>query len=303
MRYFSLVLGLAACSVPLLAAVPTEAALRADLTRMYSDYGVLSIPIHRGGGMHQPENTIESFEYTWSRKLVPECDVRTTKDGVIVVIHDTTVTRTAPGAPEPLRSTPIDQLTLAELKSVDVGAFRGRPGQRIPTLEEVFAVMARDPRKFIYLDYKDIDLDRLAGMVKAHGIEKQVIFTTNRHDLIKSWRRRIPTSQTMIWMGGSQEQISTNLASLRASGFDGIYIVHLHYRPSGAKGAYNMSDRFMLDVQTELAAQGIVLQVQPWNIEDPLVYERLFNIGIRHIGTDFPDMILTLLAKRPASGR
>jgi len=269
-----------------------ETVLRAALTRMYAEHKVIPTPIHRGGGMHQPENTIEAFEYSWARNLVPEADVRTSKDGVILVIHDETVARTAPGAPASIRQTPVEQLTLAELKTVDVGAFRGFPGQRIPTLDEVFAVMARDPRKFLHLDYKKLDLDVLAGMVKHHGVEKQVIFTSNRHDLIQAWRRRVPGSQTMIWMGGTQQEIDTTLNALRATDFRDVYIVHLHYRPVAGTDAFNMSDRFMLDVQTELAELGVIVQVQPWNIEAPLIYERLFSIGLRNLGTDFPDMLL-----------
>ncbi|WP_326525135.1 glycerophosphodiester phosphodiesterase [Sphingomonas sp.] len=272
-------------------AATDERALRSELTKMYSEHAILPIPIHRGGGMHLPENTIEAFEYTWARHMVPEADIRTSKDGVIVVIHDDTVTRTAPGTPEDIRRKRVDELTLAELKTVDVGAFRGHPGQRIPTLDEVFAVMAKDRRKFLHLDYKSIDLDVLAGMVRRHGVERQVIFTTNRHDLILEWRRRLPRSQTMIWMGGTQQEINATLDALRATSFSGVYIVHMHYRPVPGTGAFNMSDKFMLDVQAELAAQGIVVQVQPWNIEDPLIYERLFSIGIRNVGTDFPDML------------
>lgn len=273
-------------------AVPSdERALRAELTRMYAEHGILPIPIHRGGGMHQPENTIEAFEYSWARNMVPEADIRTSKDGVIVIIHDDTVTRTAPGAPREIRVKRVSELTLAELKAVDVGAFRGHPGQQIPTLDEVFAVMAEDPRKFLHLDYKSIDLDVLSDMVKRHGVGKQVIFTTNSYDLIQEWRRRVPGSQTMIWMGGTQTEIDAILNTLRETDFRDIYIVHMHYRPAAGTEAFNMSDRFMLDVQAELSSKGIILQVQPWNIEDPLIYERLFSIGIHNVGTDFPDML------------
>lgn len=286
----------AAQSSPLTVAAD-EAALRASLTRMYAEQGVLPIPIHRGGGMHQPENTIEAFEYTWARNMIPEADIRTSRDGVIMVIHDDAVTRTAPGAPMAIRSRQVKDLTLAELKTVDVGAFRGFPGQRIPTLDEVFAVMAKDKRKFLHLDYKSIDLDVLSRMVKKHGVERQVIFTTNRHDLIQAWRKRVPGSQTMIWMGGTQEAINATLDKLRATKFDGVYIVHMHYQQAAGASGFNMSDRFMLDVQAELAAQGIIVQVQPWNIEDPLIYEKLFSIGIRNVGTDFPDMLLLIRPK------
>lgn len=282
---------------PTSAVQQNEHILRDQFTKIYTEYGVLPIPIHRGGGMHQPENTIESFEYSWARHMVPEADIRTTKDGVIVVIHDETVVRTAPDAPENIRNTLISDLNLAELKSLDVGAFRGKSGQSIPTLDEVFAVMAKDPSKFLHLDYKDIDLNILSQMVKRHGVEKQVIFTTNRYDLIQQWRKLVPTSQTMIWMGGSQQDIEAVLNRLRANNFQDIYIVHMHYRPVADSSAFNMTDAFMLNTQAELAAMGIVLQIQPWNIEDPLIYERLFKIGIRNVGTDFPDMLRLIRAR------
>lgn len=286
-----------ASAVPLFADAPRsgtatdERALRAQLTRIYAEHAVLPIPIHRGGGMHQPENTIEAFEYTWARNMVPEADIRTSKDGEIVVIHDETVTRTAPGAPKEIRSKRIDELTVAELKSVDVGAFRGWPGQKIPTLDEVFAVMAKDPGKFLHLDHKSTDLGILSRMVKRHGIEKQVIFTTSRYDLIQEWRNLFPFSQTMIWMGGSEAEISETLEALRAADFKDIYIVHIHYRPIVGENGFNMTDHFMQEIQAELAGKNILLQIQPWNIEDPLIYEHLFEIGIRNVGTDFPDML------------
>ena len=273
------------------ASASKERALRDQFAKIYAENGVLPIPIHRGGGMHQPENTIEAFEYSWARHMVPEADVRTTKDGVIVVIHDETVARTAPDAPDAIRDKKVSELTLAELKTLDVGAFRGLRGQRIPTLDEVFAVMAKDPAKFLHLDYKAIDLNLLSQMVKRHGIEKQVIFTTDRYDLIQKWRGLVPASQTMIWMGGSQQDITAVLNRLRDNWFNDIYIVHMHYRPVAGSNAFNMTDQFMLNTQAELDAMGIVLQIQPWNIEDPNIYERLFKIGIRNVGTDFPDML------------
>lgn len=289
-----LALATAAAVQPASAAATGERAEREGHTRLYAEHGLLPIPIHMGGGKLQPENTLPAFEYTWARNLVPECDIRTTRDGVIVTIHDRTLARTAPGAPDAIRTTPIEELTLAQLRDVDVGQYRGFPGQHIPTLDEVFAVMARDPGKMLHLDYKDADMDTLAGLVKRHGVERQAIFTTNRYDLIQQWRERLPDSQAMIWMGGSQEEINATLDTLRAADFAGIYIVHMHYRPVPGTGAYNMSDEFMLAVQEELSAKGIVVQIQPLVVENPAVYERLYGIGIEHIGTDYPDMLLGL---------
>lgn len=283
-------------SAPLLAATD-EKAQRDGYTRLHQENGILPVPIHRGGGMLMPENTLPAFHYGWSLNLVPESDIRTTADGVIVTIHDRTVARTAPGAPDALRNVPIEQLTLAQLQSVDVGAYRGYPEQRTPTLDAVFAAMAKDPGKMMYLDYKDADLDVLAELVRKHGVQRQAIFTTNRYDLIQGWRERLPQSPAMIWMGGTQEQINATLDSLRKVDFAGIYVVHMHYRPLPGSDDYNMSDAFMLQVQEELAARGIIAQFQAMVVETPAVYEHLYGIGIQHVGTDYPDAMLQVRSR------
>ena len=48
---------------------------------------------HRGGGAITPENTIESFIASWALGVVPEADLRTTRDRVIVAFHDPTFAR------------------------------------------------------------------------------------------------------------------------------------------------------------------------------------------------------------------
>src|SRR6188472_834017 len=46
------------------------------------------IQSHRGAGELAPENTIEAFELGWKLGTIPESDIRTTRDGVIVTFHD-----------------------------------------------------------------------------------------------------------------------------------------------------------------------------------------------------------------------
>lgn len=79
-----------------------------------------------------PENTLLSFASA-ERVGVDEIelDVRLTSDDAIVVVHDRTIERTA-AAPTPHLQTAIEDLTLDQLRTIDLGE-----GQRIPTLEEV----------------------------------------------------------------------------------------------------------------------------------------------------------------------
>lgn len=91
---------------------------------------------HRGASAHAPENTISAF-----RKAIQlgcdmiELDLRQSRDGHLVVIHDDTLFRTSGVKGR------VTARTLSELKSLDVGSWFSPDfaGERIPTLEEVIA--------------------------------------------------------------------------------------------------------------------------------------------------------------------
>jgi Glycerophosphoryl diester phosphodiesterase len=89
---------------------------------------------HRGGMGAAPENTMAAFDMSAS---IPadyiELDVRTSRDGRLVVIHDDTVDRTTDGTGS------VKEMTVSELRKLDAGsAFHRRfRGERIPLLEEV----------------------------------------------------------------------------------------------------------------------------------------------------------------------
>lgn len=82
---------------------------------------------HRGAPVYLPENTIESFKKAIEVGVdFIECDVHLSKDGNIVVMHDTTVDRTTDGKGY------IKDFSLQELKRLSV-----QHADRIPTIEEV----------------------------------------------------------------------------------------------------------------------------------------------------------------------
>lgn len=87
---------------------------------------------HRGAVDVAPENTILAF--TEAERLgfnEIELDVQLAKDGSLVIGHDRTFERVGSGD-DALLNTPVDELTLAELREVDLGL-----GQRVPTFDEM----------------------------------------------------------------------------------------------------------------------------------------------------------------------
>lgn len=86
---------------------------------------------HRGNMAEAPENTLLAFASA-ERVGVDEIefDVRVTRDGALVIVHDRTLARTAASS-SPYLHTPIEELTFEQVRSVDLGE-----GQCVPTLEE-----------------------------------------------------------------------------------------------------------------------------------------------------------------------
>ena len=89
---------------------------------------------HRGASGDAPENTLAAFRLAIEQGAdLIELDIHQTLDGSLVVLHDESLERTG-GDPRLVKD-----LTLAQIKKLDVGAWRGNTfaNEAIPTLAEV----------------------------------------------------------------------------------------------------------------------------------------------------------------------
>jgi|SRR5579883_110668 len=101
---------------------------------------------HRGASFDAPENTLASIALAWQQNAdAVEFDVHLTRDGKIVVIHDTNTLRTA-GVERNVADTTWDTL-----RTLDVGKWKDARfvGERIPTLDEALAIVPTDKRVWI----------------------------------------------------------------------------------------------------------------------------------------------------------
>ena len=116
---------------------------------------------HRGNMAEAAENTLASFASAERVGVAEiELDVKVTHDGALVVIHDRTVERTA-ASPTPYLRTPVEQLTLEELRTVDLGN-----GERVPTFEEALDATS----VLLQVEIKSPDAARpLAQMLRNRG--------------------------------------------------------------------------------------------------------------------------------------
>src|SRR4051794_32876216 len=148
-------------AITVIAAPASAAEPRADWNlRDHVPLAEVIVQSHRGAGVLSPENTLEAFQIAWQLRTIPESDLRTSKDGVIVAFHDNDFQRILPNALPEQRKQGIADFTWPELQKLDIGAWKGPKfsGQRIPCMLDVYAMLKEHPERRFYIDIKNVDL-------------------------------------------------------------------------------------------------------------------------------------------------
>lgn len=255
---------------------------------------------HRGAGELAPENTIEAFELGWKLGCIPEADVRTTSDGVIVAFHDNNFARVVKDASPELRKKGVKDLTWEELSKLDVGSWKGGEfvGRRVSRMRDVFAVMKGVPERRLYLDIKQVDLSALAREVNEYGVASQVILATSKYEQIVEWNRLVPDAVTLLWMGGTEAEITRKFEALRRANFEGIrqLQIHAHLKDKpetitrDSVDPFKLPDRFLIERGEELRSRGILFQSLPFGGSSPEIYWKLLDLGLMSLATDHPEV-------------
>lgn len=145
---------------------------------------------HRGGIVPgHPENTLAAFRQAIKHGAeVIEIDLRGTKDGGVVIMHDETLDRTTNGKGK------VTDYTLAELKKLDAGA-----GERIPTYEEVLQLVAGTGVKLL-LDIKEspvLDKHKVVRLTDKYNAALNVIVGPRNLDDLRAFRTLNPNLRTL----------------------------------------------------------------------------------------------------------
>ncbi|MBV9468578.1 MAG: hypothetical protein JO316_20670 [Abitibacteriaceae bacterium] len=255
------------------------------------------IQSHRGAGVLAPENTVEAFHLAWDMGTVPEADLRTTQDGVIVAFHDKTFARVVKDVPPTLRDKGVEDIPFAQLAMLDVGAWQDERfvGRRVSPIAEILQLMPGHPERALYVDIKNVDLPQLAALVTQAGVEHQVILAAPGHDTLRAWKSLLPASQTLLWMGAEEAALVQRIAALRQTGFAAITQLQIHVHPKQQPDGsliFAPSAAFLQALGDELRTYNILFQVLPWQVAEPEVYAALLDLGVQSFATDHPDITL-----------
>lgn len=225
---------------------------------------------HRGSHLIKPENSIAAIEEAIDLGAdYVEIDLRTTRDGHLVLIHNETVDHTTNGKGR------IQDLNLKEVEKLSLNAKDGHV-YRLPQFRE--ALKACKNRINIYLDFKEANVTQAYEEIKAAGMEKQVLVYINKGEQYHSWRADAPE---MPLMSGLPKHIKTKE---ELSSF-------LHKMPLEATDC--IPDPGLMTAIRE-SGLSVYLDVQMAD-EDPEKWEAAMDKGVQGLQSDHPEALIKYL--------
>jgi len=258
----------------------------------FAGEGVL-VMAHRGGGGLAPENTMTAFEQAVQLGAdILELDIRSTRDGVLVVIHDESVERLTNGVGR------VNDLTLAELKQLDFGyrwtndgghtyPFRGR-AITIPTLEELFGAFSEMRMNIDIKQSVPPIFDVFGEMLHEFRRTDKTMVASFDVATINAFRERFPEVPTASDASEVKRLLALSWLRLEKLFKPRSQAVQIseYYGPLKV-----LSRRFVR------AAHRVGLQVHPWTVDELADMQRLIALGADGIISDRPDRLLRLLGR------
>lgn len=241
---------------------------------------------HRGASGYAPENTLAAFRKAIELGAnVLETDVRQTKDGHLVLVHDASVDRTTNGEGD------VADLTLAELKLLDAGgwfshAFRD---ERIPTLVEVIDLLPDSTKLIIEIkgdsaSYPGIE-ERVVNLVAQKRIADRVILKSFDVDVLNKLRRLAPEVPQLLvyafripWIG---LVVGAGVSQIDVLSLDVQYLQphSLFVTESFVRSAHRRN-----------------INIIAWDVETGERMKEMIAFGVDGIETDYPDVLRQVLS-------
>ncbi|MFC1729085.1 glycerophosphodiester phosphodiesterase [candidate division KSB1 bacterium] len=238
------------------------------------------IVAHRGASGEAPENTIAAI-----RKAVDyesdriEIDVQQTRDGRVVVLHDTTLDRTTDG------TGPVNRFNYDELKPLDAGSWFDTEfrGERIPLLEEVLELVKAGTGIIIELKsgsqlYPDIE-KKVWSIIQYFKLEESTVISSSRVTVLNTLKSVAPDAKLgkiitpkELWRSLFQD----GSLMFKQGLINHIKELHPHWS--------------FVDNQFMEWAKSHDLSVIPWTVNKERKMRAMIDRGVHGIITDFPDL-------------
>lgn len=242
---------------------------------------------HRGASGLEPEHTLRAYERAIDIGADGvECDVRLTRDGVPVCIHDRTVNRTSNG------SGVVSTMTFADLHRLDFGSWRGEAAE-ILTLERLIEALGAAGRPMeLAIETKHptryggkveqtvvglLERHGLAGGQSTDGISARLMsFSSPALERVRRLARGLPTVQLMQRVPSNRRDGSLGAEATVA----GPSLAAVRAAPEFVARAHEQGH-----------------EVHVWTVDAPADLDYLAGLGVDAIITNRPDVALAQLGR------
>lgn len=228
----------------------------------------VTITAHRGASKKAPENSLSAFEIAIEDGAdVIELDVRQTKDGVVVVMHDENIKRVT-GV-----NKKIGDLTYEELLQYNLDADHGKdfPNEKIPTLREAIELI--DGRADMNIELKPAKTDTnletcVAALVEEYDLYDSCVVTSQTYDSIRKIKQYDEKIKTVYVMSVAMGQF------FDLEYADAFSIKYIYANSEVVKRVHEAGK-----------------DIYVWTIDDERNLERMMLLNVDSIITNRPDRL------------
>jgi glycerophosphoryl diester phosphodiesterase len=242
---------------------------------------------HRGSRGTNPENTLPSFiDAKNAGAEFVELDVHLSKDKQLIVFHDTMISerlcRDQHGQ-KVQTPVPVNSLTVAQLKTYDCG----RADAKILTLEELIQWKLNDaPKMRLNVEIKhEVSADAreasaVAREASAAELANAVLKMLGQYDLTAGSLVQSFDFTVVRALRALDQKIRLSCLFEHAADFaketlaNQAQVAAIHYK--------------LLNGENVRQCQEAGLEVLPWTVNEESEWQRMVDIGVRAIITDFP---------------
>ena len=235
----------------------------------------LVIIAHRGSHLKFPENTLAAYEEAIKEGAdYVEIDLRTTKDGHLVIMHDESATRMTgkKGLIKDLNYTEIRDLKIKSTNKEDTTTYR------IPDFKSVLNLCKGKIN--IYLDFKEADVEKTYRLIKEAGMQNNLVVYLNKEEQYGQWKKVAPGIPLMASLPENMNisQLTTLLDKRP------VDIVDNAYNDETVNLMHKRKIAVWVDVQS--------------NDEGPDKWEQSLKQGVDGLQTNHPEKLIEYLEEK-----
>jgi glycerophosphoryl diester phosphodiesterase len=245
----------------------------------------VEIIAHRGASYDAPENTLSSFKLGYQQGAdADELDIYRSKDGKIVVMHDSDTGRIA-GV-----TNKVETQTSVELRQLEIGRWgqwkdKGF-SEKTPFLDEVLSLIPDGKRLFIEIKSSSKILPDLQRTLKRGGKKpEQTVLIGFDYQTMKLAKARMPKLK-VLWLVSSDPKtkqyppVEELIQKTKDAHLDGL----------------DLNSGFPINVEFVQKVHQAGLEIHTWTVDDPEVARKEAAAGVDGITTNRPQWMREQLA-------